>query len=250
MMNLFFNELENKITIPDEHWYQSSVSKKWLPSVTKILEAYPKGAGYYLWLKQVGLNSEEILREAGETGSAVHALIDAFVKLPEGFSISYLSDEGKELYPFEVWMLFCKSMEFFKIFKPEIIAHEFSFANDELGFGGTIDMVCKINGKIWLIDYKSGNYIYETHYLQISAYAMAWEKLNPNYKIDRAGLLHLKSDTRTENIEKMQGIGWKISQSDNIVNDFSDFEHIHQVWLREHSSDKPKIKEFPLKFTK
>jgi len=71
-MNLFFNELENKITIPDEHWYQSSITKAWLPSVTSILSVYPKGYGYDLWLKQTGFNSEIILKKAGDIGSKVH----------------------------------------------------------------------------------------------------------------------------------------------------------------------------------
>lgn len=249
-MNLFFNELENKITIPDEHWYQSSATKKWLPAVTKILDAYPKGIGYQLYLQQVGMNAGEILRKAGEIGSQVHALIDSWAKLPKDYVISYLDETGKEKYPFEVWELFCRAMNFFEVYKPEIIVHEFSFANDSLGYGGTIDMICKIDGKIFLIDYKSGNYIYESHKLQVAAYAKAWNLLNPDLKIDFAGILHLKSDTRTVNYDKMQGIGWKLIYTDLYEIDFQDFEHTHKIWLREHSDDKPKIKEFPLSFKK
>jgi hypothetical protein len=249
-MNLFVNELENKITIPDEHWYQSSVSKAWLPSVTSILQVYPKGYGYELWLKQTGLNASHVLKEAGEIGSMVHELIDSFVKLPENFKISYTNDDGKELYPFEVWELFCKAMEFFQIYKPEIIAHEFSFASDKLGYGGTKDMICKIDNQIWLIDYKSGNYVHESHFLQLAAYAKAWDLLNPNYKIERAGILHLKAQTRKLIDGKMQGNGWQIVPCDNIENDFDYFLYCQKIWNRVNPNAKPKIKEFPLSFTK
>jgi hypothetical protein len=249
-MNLFFDELENKITIPDEHYYQSSVTKNWLPSATRILSVYQKGYGYELWLKQTGVNASEILKQAGETGSKVHALIDEYAKLPDNVKLSYLTEDGKEKYDWEVWELFCKAMEFFTKFKPEILVHEFSFANDKLGYGGTIDMVCKINNQIWLIDYKSGNYIHDSHYLQISAYARAWNELNPNYEIERAGLLHLKASTLKEIDGKMQGKGWKLEESENMINDFDYFQYCQKIFNRVNPNAKPKIQEFPLSFTK
>ena len=201
-MNKFIDELSNKITIPSEHWYESKKNKDvWLPSVTALLETYPKGAAFVQWLKQVGMNAGQILKEAGEIGSNVHGAIDQYVK---SGVLSYLGVDSRELFKWEEWELICKAMEFFTIYKPEIIVHEFSFASDELGYGGTIDMVCKINGEIWLIDYKSGNAIYESHFLQISAYIKAWELLNPQYPIQHAGLLHLKAATRKEVKDSIQ----------------------------------------------
>lgn len=248
-MNKFFNELENKITIPDEHWYQSSKTQVWLPSVTALLDAYPKGAAYYMWLKQTGMNASQILKEAGELGSEVHNAIDLFAKAGE---LSYLSAEGKELYTWTAWELICKAMEFFQKNKPEIIAHEFSFASDELGYGGTIDMVCRINGQVWLIDYKSGNAVYESHFLQIAAYAKAWNLLNPQHKVERAGILHLKALTRGEDKkgEVIQGKGWKLEESENIDNDFEYFQYCQKLWHRANPNAKPKIQEYPLTFKK
>jgi hypothetical protein len=248
-MNKFFDELANKITIPDEHYYQSSKTQTWLPSVTAILDVYPKGAAFNTWLKQVGMNASQVLKEAGELGSEVHSGIDQYAKTG---NLSYLGDGGKELFTWSAWELICKSLEFFTIHKPEIIEHEFSFANDELGFGGTIDMICKINGQIWLIDYKSGNSIHESHYLQIAAYVKAWNALNPTYTIQRSGLLHLKALTRGESKDKkeIQGKGWKLEQSENVDNDFEYFQYCQKIWKRANPNAKPKILEFPLSFKK
>lgn len=246
-MNKFFDELENKITIPDEHFYLSSISGKWLPSVTEILSVYPKGDAYYMWLKQVGMNASQILKEAVEIGSNVHAAIDQYVKSGE---LSYLNSEGRELFKWEEWELICKAMEFFKIYQPEIIAHEFSFACDELGFGGTIDMICKINGKTYLIDYKSGNSVYESHFLQISAYRKAWENLNMQYPIDELGILHLKAQTRKEVEGKIQGKGWKLDQPETPGSDFEYFEYCQKLWKRANPNAYPKILEYPLRFKK
>jgi hypothetical protein len=247
-MKLFIDELANKITIPDEHFYQSSKSGNWLPSVTMLLDAYPKGANYILWLKNVGMNASQILKEAGEIGSNVHAAIDQYVKTGQ---LNYLSDDGKELFKWEEWELVCKAMEFFTIHKPEIITHEFSFACDELGYGGTIDMICKINGETWLIDYKSSNGVYESHYLQIAAYKKAWGLLNPQYPIQKCGLLHLKASTRKEIKDSIQGRGWKTEQSENTFeNDFEYFQYCQKLWHRANPKAAPKILEYPLSFTK
>jgi hypothetical protein len=248
-MNKFYNELENKITIPDEHWYESNKNKgNWLPSVTTFLDAYPKGIAYVMWLKQVGLNASQILKEAGEIGSNVHSAIDQFVKTGE---LYYLSSDQRELFRWEEWELICRAMEFFTIHKPEIIVHEFSFANDELGYGGTIDMICKIDGKIWLIDYKSGNAVYDSHFLQISAYAKAWELLNPQYKIEKTGILHLKASTRKQVDGKIQGSGWQLQESDNSIDDdFEYFKYCQKLWWKANKNARPKILEYPLSFKK
>jgi len=246
-MTKFIDQLANKITIPDEHWYESKKTpSKWLPSVTMLLDAYPKGANYAIWLKQVGMNASQILKEAGEIGSNVHAAIDQYVKSGQ---LSYLSSTGQELFKWEEWELICKAMEFFTIYKPEIIVHEFSFASDELGYGGTIDMICKINGETWLIDYKSGNGVYESHYLQIAAYARAWMLLNQQYPIKKAGLLHLKSATRKEVEGKIQGKGWALIESENsIEDDFEYFRYCQKLWHKANLKAVPKILEYPLSF--
>jgi hypothetical protein len=245
----FIDELSNKITLPDEHWYESKKNPgNWIPSVTTFLDAYPKGSAYVMWLKNVGQNATQILKDAGEIGSNVHSGIDQYVKT--GF-LNYLSDDKKELWKWEEWELLCKAMEFFTFFKPEIITHEFSFASDELGYGGTIDTICRINNELWLIDYKSGNSIYDSHFLQISAYVKAWEKLNPKYPIARTGLLHLKADTRKQIEGKIQGKGWQLLESENTVDEnFEYFQYCQKLWWRANKNAKPKIMEYPLSFKK
>jgi hypothetical protein len=247
-MNKFIDELENKIVIPDEHWYKSTKKDVWLPSVTTLLDAYPKGANFVMWLKNVGLNASQILKEAGEVGSNVHSGIDQYVKTG---NLNYLSEDKRELWKWEEWELLCKAMDFFTTFKPEIIVHEFSFASDELGYGGTIDMICKINGENWMIDYKSGNNIYDSHYLQISAYIKAWELLNPQYPIAKSGLLHLKAQTHKQIEGKLQGKGWKIEESENSVDEnFEYFQYCQKLWWRTNKNAKPKILEYPVSFKK
>lgn len=241
----FISELENKIIIPDEHWYQGS-SGNWLPSVTAVIDVYPKGQNFVRWLMQVGMNAKQIIEEAGIVGSNVHAAIDFFLK---GQEIAYMKD-GKEIYTWEEWVLICKAMEFFNNFSPKILVHEFSFAIDEFGYGGTIDIICEINGEIWLIDYKTSNMIHQTAFLQVAAYRQAWDYLNPHYKIQRSGVLHLKAQTRGEDKkgEKIQGDGWKIIETENYEDDLKFFNYCLDIWRRENKNARPKQEEYPFSF--
>ena len=40
----------------------------------------------------------------------------------------------------------------------------------KMRLGGTCDMVARINGETWLIDFKTSNGLYKTHEIQLAAY--------------------------------------------------------------------------------
>lgn len=240
-MNIFYNGEAKQINVLDERFYESQVNKGiFYPGVTTILEAYYKGYGFNEWLKQVGFNADEILRKAGEQGTNVHNMIDLYLS---GFKINWVNDNGGSNYTLEEWQMFCKFIEFFEREKPEILVKEFNVVSENLKYGGTIDLVCKLKGKIWLIDYKTSNYIHKTHELQISAYSTAWNELNPKYKIDKTGILWLRSLTRGEDKkgEKIQGEGWQLKEFDRSYEEaFKLFIHTQAIWNEEHPNYKPK----------
>jgi hypothetical protein len=248
-MNIFYNGEAKQINVLDERFYESQKNPGvFYPSVTTILDAYYKGYGYNEWLKQVGFNADEIMRKAGEQGTNVHDMIDGYLKCNP---IKWLTDEGKQIYTLDEWQMFCKFIEFFDREKPEILTAEFNLVSEELKFGGTIDLVCKLKGQIWLIDHKTSNYIHKTHELQISAYATAWNQLNPNYQIERTAILWLKSATRGDDKtgKKIQGAGWQLQTFDRDYKDaFKLFEHTYAIWLEEHPNYKPKNLTYPAEF--
>ena len=246
-MKIFIDEDANQLNILDERFYQSQKNKDvYYPGVTTILEAYYKGYGYYEWLKQVGFNSDEIVKKAAEQGSNVHNMIEMYLK---GFEVSWLTSEDKEMYTLNEWQMFCKFIEFFEKYKPEILAIEFVFCNENLGFGGTLDLICKIENEIWLIDHKTSNYIHKTHELQLSAYRKAWNEINPQYEIDKAGILWLNSSTRGERNGLIQGKGWQLKEFKRDWSEaYSLFIHTHAIWSEENPNYKPKNQVYPVSF--
>ena len=84
--------------------------------------------------------------------------------------------------------------------------------SDELKVAGTCDLVCEINGELWIIDFKTSNYLQTTYDLQTAIYGKCYEECFGK-KADHYGILWLKSTKRTFNKEKMTGKGWEIYES-------------------------------------
>ena len=250
-MRIFHNNEAKQLNILDERFYQSNKdSDKYYPSVTTILEVFPKGYGYDEWLRSVGFNSSEILRKAGEQGSNIHAMIDQYLS---GATIKWMNEDESMKYTLIEWQMFSRFVEFWTKWKPETYVHEFSLVSDNLGFGGTIDFIGKIGKHIYLIDWKSSNALYKTHELQIAAYAQMWQEINPKHKIDKTAILWLNAGTRGEDKagKKIQGQGWQLK--DDFGRSWEDaykvFEHVFAVWKEENENFKPRNLIYPTEFS-
>ena len=88
-------------------------------------------------------------------------------------------------------------MQFWEDHTPITIASEIQLQHKDIPFCGTADFIGYIPNKktnkleISLVDYKTG-LPYKTHQVQLSAYAMIWNKLFPKYKVEKIATLHLK----------------------------------------------------------
>jgi len=235
------NEIE-QITFLDERYYQDPETQAYYPSVNTILDVYPKGYGYIQWLKDLGTNSEEVLKRAGEQGSRIHDAIDRFLR---GEELKW-TDEEKDNFTLDEWMMLLRFFDFYKTYKPETIMVEMSEVDGELGYGGTLDYVCKINGEVWYIDWKSGGSVYKGNKIQASAYQKLWNKKHPE-KIVRLGCLHLRAATRgaDKTGKQIQGNGWKLEEVDNSEHLFKLFEHAQAIWKEENPNPLPKNMVYP-----
>jgi hypothetical protein len=231
-------EKTNVIQFLDERFYESD--GEYFPSATTILDVYPKEFGFNQWLKDLGQNANEVLRRAGERGSKVH---DAINQLLLGEEVEW---EG---YDWTEWQMINRFLEFWGRYKPKLVGSEVSLVSKELGYGGTLDLICVIDDEIWLIDHKTGNGIYTSHQLQLASYKHLWYK-RP-YKtnmIDRYGVLWLNSTTRTE--KEFQGKGWQLKEfTEEYEKDLKSFEQIKDIWKRENPNAKPKNLELPVKIS-
>lgn len=248
-MKVIHNPEHKIISFLDERFYFSEKSGKYYPSVTTYLEVYPKGFGFNRWLKELGFNADRVVQEASESGSRVHDAIDKYIN---GEQLTWVNPEGKQLYSLEEWMMILKAKEFFDVYEPETLANEISMLDEELGYGGTIDYVCRIKKPnfegIWLLDFKSSNFLHKNHELQLAPYVKMWNRKFPNLTITRSGIMHLKALSRGEDKkgEKIQGKGWCIKEFERSTDDaYKLFEHTKAIWEEENPTWVPKNQEYP-----
>ena len=77
MSNYLIDFKSQQLTFLDSRFY-TTPSGGFVPSVTTILEAYPKTYSYYQWLKEVGKDADAIRNAAGDRGSIVHKLTERY----------------------------------------------------------------------------------------------------------------------------------------------------------------------------
>lgn len=198
-----------KVEVDNEHYYY--VNDKFHPSVTKILgETLPTPYALRYWIGEVGNEKAEAkLNSAGDRGSKIHNACEALlfgqtVKLKESFPDK---KDQKCIVSFIDWV---------NEYKPEFKADDIEMiVASTLGFAGTLDMFCHINGEPWIIDFKTSNGVYDSHMLQITAYQHAYYEMTGI--MANRGILHLNHRTKKgySFIDKIE-----ISKKEVVIDDF------------------------------
>lgn len=241
-LKIFIHEHLNRIDVLDQRFYK--VENEYYPSVTTVLNAYPKGFWYDAWLKDVGRNADAIRNEAAEKGSNVHNAIESILL---GREVRWITD-GKQLFTLDEWSMICKFMEFHSKYLNDDnqIAAETQLFSKGMRLGGTCDLVTVINGETWLIDFKTSNGLYKTNELQLAVYKEMWDEHN-SPKIDRYGVLWLNAATRTE--KEFQGKGWQLKEfTKNHEHNLKLYGHTRALWDEENPNYKPKNLSYPNSF--
>lgn len=264
-MREFININKEQITFLDSRFYLHPQTGEPYPSVTTILEAYPKSAQFYEWLKEVGKHSDEVRDNAGEEGGNVHRMCDEY---DSGCEISILGHNGKPQFKQIEWAMFERYVEFRNRFPQiQLIESEKHYYSHKHIFAGTLDRIfyinVLINNKIekWLIDIKTSNSLYAHYWCQLAAYKEMYEE-NTGICVDRYAILWLKTKTRTDgdfgktkkgitfdaeyllsHIDEceLQGIGWQLRfPPREHSHHWSVFQATHKLWLEEHRDEVPR----------
>jgi hypothetical protein len=206
----------------------------YVPSVTWILDVgYPKGIGFYKWLANKGWDEAEALKAAAaDKGSKIHSAIDFLldgrtIKIDSRFKNNETGlDEELTAQEYEAVMAFAA---WFEKTKPIVLAREITvFAHDD-SYAGTVDLVCKINNEEWVIDYKTGQNIWPSYELQVSAYKHA---LGGEFRL---GILQIGYQRNKDK--------YKFTE---VEDKFELFLGARAIWANEHANAQPPQKDYPL----
>jgi len=231
-----------QITIADERFYVKTetddkgniISIKDYPSVTWKAGCYPKGVEFYKWLAKNGWDeSQAIMREAGNHGSKDHHGIESLLLGNKILMDDQLinNDGQPEDITLEEWRALMSWHAWYVNTKPETIAIETTIFNDEYNYAGTIDYICKIDGQIWIVDWKSSKYIYPSSEIQVSAYKHA---LGEEYKDAKLGILQIGYAKNKRE--------WKFTE---IEDQFELFKAANVIWQKEFGKTEIFVKDYP-----
>ena len=234
-----------QITLPDSRYYRRN--GEYYPSVTYVLQAYPKGKYFEDWLKKVGYSAEYIVRKAAEEGTAVHEMIEEYFT---GKEMSFLDKKGNPTMNPEIWKMFLRFVDFWETQKPTLIETEVHLFSDKYRVAGTCDLICEIeqDGEtvLWVIDFKTSNHLQTTYDLQGAIYAQMYEECFGK-KVDKVGVLWLKSKSRgaDKSGKRLKGKNWEVYESPRTQEENLDiFESVKKLWDLENPKQEPYNQQF------
>jgi hypothetical protein len=242
-MQKFNLDLSRKqITLLDQRYYHND-DGQFFPSVTTVLQAYPKGPEYFAWLKKMGGDADAVRDAAGTRGSNVHDLTERY---DNGEEVSLISDTGYLKFSTLEWAMFERYVDFTNTCNPEILMNEQTYIGEDVGFAGTIDRVIRIGDRKLLVDIKTSSGVWDEYWLQLAAYRMLLAECAPlgqDWDVDGVAILWLNAKTRTYGSKgQIQGPGWQLitRTEEEQLNDWDLFKATKLLWDAQNKDVKPR----------
>lgn len=160
-----------------------------VPGVTTILGILNKPA-LIIWANKLGLrgiDSTKYRDEMADIGTLAHYLIMSYLKKEKPNTDDYSKEQIDKA---ENCLL--SFFEWEKTHTIEPILIEAPLVSNLYGYGGTIDLYCKLDGEPTLIDFKTGKAIYPEMVYQLAAYEFLL--IEHHYPIAQARLLRIGRD--------------------------------------------------------
>lgn len=139
-----------------------------VPRVTEIISKMIHEDSIVLWANNLGfrhIRYRDALDEAANIGTNVHSAIEHYLK----------EDKTSELVSLKAFQLWWEQLK--RTNKIEILGQEQKLVCPF--FGGTYDLLLKINDVIYLVDFKTSNHVTYKYYIQLAAY---------NYMLKQQGI--------------------------------------------------------------
>lgn len=159
-----------------------------VPATTGVLSVLSKPA-LLEWAYQCGLRHEDyklIRNSAGDAGTLAHYMIMCLLLDEEPNTAEYSQVEIER-----AMVSFSKFEQWYSQHEIEPIFLERPFVSEKYCYGGTIDVYARIDGKLSLLDVKTGGGIYDDVLCQLAAYKELMTEFN--YPVETTRILHVTS---------------------------------------------------------
>lgn len=228
--------IEVDSSVGSQHWYTSPKLKgKYVPSVSTILGLLKDGLEFV---------SAWDLKKAQERGIRLHKATE---KLEEGQALD--REYGRFLpggFPFDdkEWLMLLGFQRWYLEYQPKALFIETPMADKKLGYGGTLDRIYDIGGRIVLVDIKTASAIYDKNWMQVAAYRELALKTKLIDRIDETAILRLSEKTKKGYQYEHKGVGPHGSDP-SVLKDLAGFHHVLQAYQYLNPDAQPTILDLP-----
>lgn len=170
-----------------------------VPSCTTITKRFANSDGLINWAWQQGADGKSLndaRDKAAGIGSIVHDAVELYVcgateadsralitKKAEDFDAEAKATDGFDAF-----------LEWWSGCSPEMLVTEQPLVSETHRFGGTLDAIGRVNGRLCLIDWKTSSALYVEYLCQLAAYALLWNE-HTGDKIEAFHLLRFSKVT-------------------------------------------------------
>jgi hypothetical protein len=198
MINDLLNKIDNKDIIQEGKYFYNGVA---VPRVTQILSDMLHEEYLMKWANAIGFRYKKYETErerAAFIGSGVHNAIENYIKTKiyneetlEG-SRDVVTGINNGFSSFLLWWNTINENNTVEVLgmEQELICPY---------YGGTYDLLLKINGKVYLIDFKTSNHMSYKYWIQTASYR---HMLFMNYGISIDGIILLQLDKKEVSYEE------------------------------------------------
>ncbi len=159
-----------------------------VPGVTTVIGqlGWSKSAlMYWAWSQgRDGHDFRDTSKKAADIGTVAHALIEAEVLGP-GHAVPK--------YPIDLISAALPALEAYKRWAKDthctIVATEAQLVSEHHRYGGTIDAIAAISGRLQILDFKTSKAVYGDYLIQLAAYQRLWNECNPTEQLEPGGVI-------------------------------------------------------------
>jgi hypothetical protein len=175
------SRVKNKIKFNSDHINYKNSKEELVPSVTTILKVLAKDDALMIWANNLGWKRKSYKNELDKSsiiGTTAHAFCEYMMTKDEEL-LSQIKTR-METFSEDIFVPTMNAIDSFKKWytknnhRLEVIESELSMTCDD--FGGTTDLVCKFDGILMLMDFKTSSSFYMSQFLQLAAYSIMYEE--------------------------------------------------------------------------
>ena len=265
----------------NEHWYKINLLNppEYFPSTTTKLGIIDKPF-LAKWRGEIGNREADYrMKEAAQKGSNIHNGWDV---MTTGGAVIYQNKRNPQFTKEEIEDLYSsylgnlaviyeqdeqidlwKLQEWHKRLEPEYLHSEIVLYSITHKEAGTCDKVIRVlkdgfydingssklflNAGVYVADLKTGKVVDDTSFMQISDYREMAIEMGLFKREDFSGglIVHTGAKTRSG----IKGLATILRTTEELDQDYIDYRHASDLWLRKHKNDRPDIFEFPAVIT-